>query len=490
MRDSGSFDIRRLNLSDNETVDMDRITEALVGEFVAEYSLQSLKPPDQFEYFSAFVTVKRHFGRSFQPSDIVTGGPDDTGIDAIAVIVNGVLVTEPETVDVLLEQNGFINSTFIFIQAERSSSFDAAKIRGICAGVRDFFAIEPSLRRNEKIVAAAEIMAAVYEKSSAFKGRPDCRLYYVTTGTWVDDKVLVSAVKQSKADILGMKIFENVDFQCLGSDELQKLYALTRKTILRDFVFEKRTEVPEIDGVETAYMGYIPVKDFLNIITHGTEDRIVESIFYDNVRDWQDYNSVNSGIRKTLKSENDNRFVLMNNGTTIIASAIKLGRHNKVTIEDFQIVNGCQTSHVLFDMRSKIANKKIFVPIRVIVTKNEDVIHDVILATNSQTALRQDQLFALTDFSRKLEKFFATYPEEHKLYYERRTCQYDRQTIEKTRKSSRRRMQFDRLQPCFLRNPIERQKIIDYSETRLEKRFLQMGIKLNHTMFRRTRSTG
>ncbi len=48
--------------------------------------------------------------------------------------------------------------------------------------------------------------------------------------------------------------------------------------------------------------------------------------------------------------------------------------------------------------------------------------------------MREDQLLAMSDFQKKLEAFFAAYPEPRRLYYERRSRQYNNVTgIEKTR---------------------------------------------------------
>jgi hypothetical protein len=173
----------------------------------------------------------------------------------------------------------------------------------------------------------------------------------------------------------------------------------------------------------------ISAKDFVGIISDDAGDDIIGSIFYDNVRDWQDYNAVNRGMRETITSENRSRFVLMNNGVTIIAKTLKQAGSN-FTIEDFQIVNGCQTSHVIFDQRADL-DDSVMVPLRLIETKDDDAIAAIVLATNKQTALKPEQLFALTDFSKKLEAHFASFEEEHRLYYERRDGQYDKIAIAK-----------------------------------------------------------
>ena len=145
--------------------------------------------------------------------------------------------------------------------------------------------------------------------------------------------------------------------------------------------------------------------------------------FYDNVRDWQDFNAVNSEMRGTLDDATSrSRFALMNNGVTIIAKTLR-ATANRFYIEDYQIVNGCQTSHVLFD-RKEALDSTVMVPLRLIATKDDDVIASIIVATNRQTEVREEQLLALSSFQKKLEAFFSSFDEAQRLYYERRSRQY------------------------------------------------------------------
>ena len=154
--------------------------------------------------------------------------------------------------------------------------------------------------------------------------------------------------------------------------------------------------MPPVAGVTEAYLGLLPVTEFLSVLRDEDGD-MIKSIFYDNVRDWQDYDAVvNKEIRETLESDFKDRFVLMNNGITIIARTLRTVA-NRFHIEDFQIVNGCQTSHVLFDQREKI-DDSVMIPVRLIATQNEDVINSIIRATNRQTEVKEEQFFALAEF--------------------------------------------------------------------------------------------
>ena len=381
----------------------------------------------------AFLAISRHFGDTFNTEDVITGSGGDTGIDAIGIIVNGALVTDAEFVEELASTNGFIDATFLFVQAERSSSFETSKIGQFGYGVADFFKDKPTLPRNDEIAAASEVMAAVYERSSNFKrGNPICRLFYITTGRWTGDKNLEARRQAAIEDLQQLGIFREVEFLPVGADSIQKFYNQTKNAVSRDFTFAERTVVPEIPGVKEAYLGLLPVNEFLSLLDDGTGS-ILKGIFYDNVRDWQEYNPINSEIKTSLESSVQRaRFALMNNGVTIIAKTLR-ATGNRFHIEDYQIVNGCQTSHVLFDNRS-LLDETVVIPLRLIATEDEEVTASIVKATNRQTEVKEEQLIALSDFQKKLEAYFLTFEPNQRLFYERRSRQYNSVSgIEKTR---------------------------------------------------------
>jgi hypothetical protein len=179
--------------------------------------------------------------------------------------------------------------------------------------------------------------------------------------------------------------------------------------------------------VKEAYLGVLPANDLLSLVT-SEDGEIARGLFERNIRDFQGKNPVNDAIRKTLTSDHKARFVLMNNGVTIIARVLRRTAY-KFHIEDFQIVNGCQTSNVLFEYRDQLHD--VMVPLRLIASDDENVIQSIVTATNQQTQLTREQLFAATEFPKALEQFFLTYDLPHRVYYERRSRQYYRLPIDK-----------------------------------------------------------
>jgi len=79
-------------------------------------------------------------------------------------------------------------------------------------------------------------------------------------------------------------------------------------------------------------------------------DKLRQRIFEENVRDFIGLESeVNAEIADTLKDGlKQKRFGILNNGITIISPDVKVAGLD-IYLRDFQIVNGCQTSNVLYE---------------------------------------------------------------------------------------------------------------------------------------------
>jgi hypothetical protein len=179
---------------------MDRVSESLLTEFSNERGIIQLDEDKRFEHFACFLAVGRHYSETFDTEDILVGTA--TGIDGIAVITNATLITDVESLEEI-DIAGDLDVTFVFVQADRGPAFDSSKIGNFGLAVTDFFNEQPTLPRNEEVSAAAEIMTAVYDRSTKFKrGNPACRLYFATTGTWVGDPLLEARKKAVIEDVL------------------------------------------------------------------------------------------------------------------------------------------------------------------------------------------------------------------------------------------------------------------------------------------------
>jgi hypothetical protein len=313
---------------------VDKITAGMLREFCENFDLKKQDEDVQFEHFASYLTVRKHYSEtSFDPAELVTGSGSDTGIDGIAFIVNNALVTDIDQIQDLLDINKFLEVTFVFVQAKRSSAFKTMEIGQLGFGVTDFFG-KGTLPRNAAVQNAADIMNELFANSSKFtKGNPSCYLYYVTTGKWQEDANLVARMAALKDDLMASNNFSDVEVTPVGADQLHRLYHESKNSISREFTFENRTVIPDIANVEEAHLGYMSADDLLKLLC-DEDGNIIESLFYENVRGYHGYNEINSQIRDTLTSDDPARFVLMNNGVTIIAKTLRLTGH-KFTMTDF-----------------------------------------------------------------------------------------------------------------------------------------------------------
>ncbi|MFJ6042162.1 AIPR family protein [Brachybacterium paraconglomeratum] len=412
---------------------MDRITKAHIDEFRQEQSLPDNDIALTFEHFVNYCVLSDHYDDEFSVLDLHTGGGQDLTIDGIAVVVNGTLVTSTDEAAALLALNGFLDVQFMFMQAKTSSGFNGEEIAAFGDGVLEFFETEPEAPMSDDIIEAREIMGWIYDHSSRFRhGRPSCELFYVSTGKWVGDAHLSTKMRRAERRLNETNLFGKVEYRALGAAEIQASWIRSKNASSVEFTFANKATLPEIGGVSESYVGVLPLGEFLKIISDPDTGSIRKHIFEDNVRDFQGDNPVNNEMAASLATTaGADRFAVLNNGVTLVARSLK-NTANKFIASDYQIVNGCQTSHVLYNGRNSLPDS-LGVPFKVIATNDDEVINAITTATNRQTQVTDEDLFALSEFQKRLEAFMQAFEEKYRLHYERRSRQYSTQNVEKVR---------------------------------------------------------
>lgn len=403
---------------------MDRITKSYVEAFMGEQALRGLDNAKLFEHFANYCVLSDAYDEEFNVEDVHTGGGGDLSLDGVAILVNGILVNSTDEVDDLLDLNGYLDVRFLFVQAKRSSSFSGDEIGAFIDGVFNFFEEDLRLPVSEQIEHLRTIMARIYERSVSFKHqRPTCEMAFVTTGNWQDDAYLAEKIRSGSGRLSQTNLFSRVEFLPYGAKEIQQAWQRSKNSSYVEFTFANKVTLPDIDGISEAYLGVIPFSEFLKVLSEDSGDSIRRQIFYDNVRDYQGDNPVNTEMASSIgTTDGQNRFAVLNNGVTLVARSLK-NTGNKFVASDYQIVNGCQTSHVLFNNRVQVPDG-VSIPFKVVATNDEEIINSIITATNRQTEVSDEDLFAMNTFQKNLEEYFASFPEKHRLHYERRSKQY------------------------------------------------------------------
>ena len=298
----------------------DPILAGFVRDFCSEYELDNESESVIFENFANHCILTKYHCDSFDLDQIRVGGTGDGGLDGVSIIVNDHLVSQIAEVEYFVKNHRRLEVDFVFVQAKTSPKFEAKEIANFIFGVEQFFSPSPEIPLNDDVTAMVAVKNFIFNKCGLMmRENPKCHLYYATTGEWIGDANQKASLNAGARRLEATNLFSKVKFLPLDSQKLRSIYRELKNQIETEVSFEKRATLPEIEGVSEAYIGTIRCTEFLKLIV-DEDGNLRKRLFYDNVRDFQGRNSVNSEICETLGDlEKQNRLVLLNNGITIVA---------------------------------------------------------------------------------------------------------------------------------------------------------------------------
>src|SRR6185437_13288281 len=98
------------------------------------------------------------------------------------------------------------------------------------------------------------------------------------------------------------------------------------------------------------FVGLVKLSDYHDFLKDQERGELSKRIFDSNVRGFWPKTPINKEILSTLeKSQESPEFWLLNNGITVLAGDTSNAGHLQIEIHDPQIVNGLQTSRVIYD---------------------------------------------------------------------------------------------------------------------------------------------
>ena len=432
-----------------------RMLQNQLDNYLDNYGINESKLSVAFEHFCNYclfslnVPEVYHTDSLFHES-VHTGNGGDCAIDGIMILVNDEPVTTLEEAEVAVKmKKGFV-AKFYFVQAKTSNNFDSGEMLKLGYGVKSFFE-DRELNANDEVKDYKAIADYIFENSINFLENPTCSIYYVTTGKWIGDTNLSRIVEVQTDELRKLNYFSDVEFQPIDVNRLLTVYKELNNSILREVVIAKNVPFPEIEGARQAYLGLIPMGEYLKLIT-DEGGSLLQGVFYDNVRGYLGENPVNSEIISTLQNPATRvHFPILNNGITIVAKSLNVSGE-KFKLMDYQIVNGCQTSNVLYRCRGSV-DGNMMIPVKIVHTESPDLVNSVIRSTNRQTQVLDEAFESLKEFHKQLQEYYDTYKDSDRLYYERRTHEYDEQPGLKRRNIITLPIQLQSFMSMFLGEP-------------------------------------
>jgi hypothetical protein len=401
---------------------MDIIIKGYLKRFVEEFGLDENETDTNFEKLCYYAILNNELSYlDDNDLDEVSIGKNK-GIDGICFSIDGKIVTNISEVEDLRDAERNFDATLYFIQAKTSSKFEDSEITKFCDTVIDFLSENPKYDSTPKAKEYHDIYLELLKLLSFLKSF-NCKLFYCSTGVWNSATSCSTTIDIKKEALKSIGNFKNdiVEIIPIDSEKLRKLYDKANQPLCTEFMFSQKTTLNEINNVKESYIGILPYNEFRKLIIDKDTDKL-KPLFSDNVRDFLGLDEkVNDNINKTLNERQFSLFQLLNNGITIIAEENK-GRGDRFILNNYQIVNGCQTSNVLFSNRGLEGIDNLLIPVKLIITDDQDIRDKIIVSTNNQTQIKEEQLLALTSFQKALEEFYKSMSDG--LYYERRKSQY------------------------------------------------------------------
>ena len=256
-----------------------------------------------------------------------------------------------------------------------------------------------------------------------WESNPSVRLYYVAMGKWRDSPHLLALSAELKNDIETLNTYEKCEVHFVDSDGLKTICDNNTNTFSAAIKTIDVMSLPAVNGVANSCMALCFANEFMTMLT--TEDGVIrKSLFDDNVRDYQGVNNVNNEIEYTAVNEPE-KFGLLNNGITIVCDEF-VTSNRALVLKNPQVVNGCQTSHVLFSAKQKGTDlTRIPLQIKVIATNDLEITNQIVRGTNRQNIVYDEAFEGTRKFHKDLEEFYCNFScGAVRLYYERRSKQY------------------------------------------------------------------
>lgn len=398
---------------------MHTLTGKRVSKFARDFGFDGSEA-DRFERY-----VAANYLFAYLRDDVeliersVLGGGSDEGIDIATVVVNDRAVFEPEEIDELIADQSANSARIIFIQAKTSESFDSKLIAKFLHGVEAVTknAMRPgSVSLPPRLTDLSALIDRIAENGDKFKEqRIPCDLYYVTTssndGRSAREELQVTQALERIRD-LGV-YSEGLKLRTHGHDDLAAKQKERHGPQNIQFNFEKRQTIPATDPVSEAYIGLVSAREVIKLLADDSGE-IRPGIFEDNVRlDLGAHNAVNGRIMSTLQSAESAHFPFLNNGLTLIATELR-GLGDRFFISGYQIVNGGQTSHQLVRwsrtdevLQDPELMASVWVPVKIVSSKDPSVRTSVAIATNLQTPIGATDIQASLQIAKDVEEYFA-----------------------------------------------------------------------------------
>ncbi len=353
------------------------------------------------------------------PSELVArahvDGFGDLGLDGVGIAIDDTPILESADVAEALAVPAASRVLRIFmLQAKRKDIimeadailFGSAAQKFLTLGHDDIKRLKP----NPDALAQWECYDAVRKADPALAAQAHVTLLFAYRGDWRDFNTVNTARTQSETNIRNALPQVRVEFVVWGDEAI---IAAGRRVGPE---FKKRLSgvklLPLPPGAAEGYLGYVTGQGLVDLVSRkaGGKLQAQDFFFFDNVRAFIGTNNDRNNpgafaLDKTIAGGKAARVLLCHNGVVIVASGGQLtASGDAIELSSPQIVNGCQSTNVLVNNAAKLGD--CHVPIKIVITEDEDLKDAIVLASNTQAAVDDYDMLARNQGLRDLQTVF------------------------------------------------------------------------------------
>lgn len=408
---------------------MHRVVKSHLDDFEKKHAVSD-QEAKQFEAFVNYAIFRSHCAENIEPRTLVYEG-DDPGIDGVMIFIDDSYVSSVEEVEeAMTGRKRDADVTVAFTQAKTSEAWSKAEINTFESAISDFLSEEAAYPHSEYMKNAREVFDAVLKHVGKIRdGKPKAQAFYASTARASEDREILAAQQAIKTSLENTGYFSSVEVVLANRDTIVEMWTAAEGQVEATLRVLGSAAFPRTPGIEEGYAVTVKAKDFIDQILVDKNGRLRQRIFEENVRDFLGLEGdVNKEIAETIGDPvKQKRFGILNNGVTMISPDVRVGGL-EIFIRDFQIVNGCQTSNVLFENREKIEDDATIM-LKLIETSDPAVVDDIVRSTNRQAKVDEHQFLATLDAVKALERYFEARgaDDDLRLYFERRKNQFSHQ---------------------------------------------------------------
>ena len=387
-------------------------------------------PYDESKNFEAFVNYcvfSRYSGDSIEATDLVYEGADP-GIDGALLFLDDRAVFSLEELDeIFTTTRREYQVSIVLTQAKRSVSWSKQEVDSFVAAIVDYLSEEPAQPHSQYLADFKKMFTKLYENIGRIKGGlPSIHAYFLTAAPDTEAVEINAAFKVGENTLKKMGYSDETLLIKAHREIIHDLWLAADGPMEAKLATVGYAPFPAAPNINNAYVATVTARSFIDSILKDPNGTPRKKLFEENVRDFLGVDvDVNSEIAETLNNQDKKqRFGLMNNGITIVASSVRPAGQ-EIYIRDFQIVNGCQTSNVLISLDNQVDNS-VSLMIKLIEADEPAVIDDIVRATNRQSKVEDAQFISTLSVLRDLEQYFNARGagEANRIFFERRKGQY------------------------------------------------------------------